>query len=294
MTSKVGWSITLLGVIAVIVAVAIKVSAQRWRRATSAVVARLDAARAPSPSQIDAPAELAELPPVVARYFVFALPPEQRRILRARLEQTGEFSMNEGKSWKPFDAVEHFQVHRPGFVWEAAIHMAPAVDVVVRDSYVAGEGSTQGRMVGLLSVVDLHGTPEMARGSLQRYLAEAVWIPTALLPSSGVAWSPIDDRSARATIMDGAVTASFDFRFGEHGEITGGSTMRHREVDGRLVFTPWDAHFGDYARIDGMMIPRRGEVAWVLPVGRSPYWRGRIQRADYERAAYERAAVPIP
>ena len=32
----------------------------------------------------------------------------------------------------------------------------------------------------------------------------------------------------------------------------------------------------------GILIPLEGEVAWILPDGRRPYWRGRIREIDYE------------
>jgi len=35
---------------------------------------------------------------------------------------------------------------------------------------------------------------------------------------------------------------------------------------------------------DGMRVPMQGEVAWLLPEGPAPYWRGRITDIIYERA----------
>ena len=122
----------------------------------------------------------------------------------------------------------------------------------------------------------------MAAGALSRYLGEAVWCPTALLPSAGVSWTPIDDSTARATLTDGAVTVSSDFHFGPRGEIVGASMMRYRDVNGRGVPTPIEAYItGEYRRVSGMMIPTAGEVEWVLPEGRLRYWRGRVVNAEY-------------
>jgi hypothetical protein len=39
----------------------------------------------------------------------------------------------------------------------------------------------------------------------------------------------------------------------------------------------------DYKRVDGFMIPTTGEVAWVLPEGRAPYWRGQLIDVRFER-----------
>jgi hypothetical protein len=33
-----------------------------------------------------------------------------------------------------------------------------------------------------------------------------------------------------------------------------------------------------------MRVPLDGEVAWLLPEGPKPYWRGRIAEIDYEFA----------
>jgi hypothetical protein len=239
-----------------------------------------DAARAAGAPTRFAPAELDGLPAPVARYFAFALTPGQPLVRRARLEHAGEFLVRAG-AWNPFTSVEELVVRPPGFVWDATVRVAPLVGVRVRDSYHDGVGAMHGAVAGLVPVVDQRGTPEMAEASLQRYLAEAPWAPTALLPSQGVAWTPLDERSARATLTDGGVTAVVDFHFGDGGEIARTSAMRYRDVQGTLTRTHWVGHLREYARRDGMMVPEAGEVAWVLPDARVPYWRARITLASY-------------
>jgi len=39
---------------------------------------------------------------------------------------------------------------------------------------------------------------------------------------------------------------------------------------------PWRGRFWNCAGRDGMRVPIDGEVAWILPSGARPYWRGRI------------------
>jgi hypothetical protein len=121
----------------------------------------------------------------------------------------------------------------------------------------------------------------MAAGTLVRYLAEAAWLPSALLPSAGVVWTPVDDTTANATLKDGKTTASLQFHFGTRGEIVSATTTRYRDVGGRAVLTPWLCHFYDYERRGGMMIPMAGVVEWVLPGGPLPYWRGRLADVRY-------------
>jgi hypothetical protein len=154
----------------------------------------------------------------------------------------------------------------------------------VRDGYVAGEGAMLGKLAALVPVVDQRGTPEMAAGALSRYVAEAVWFPTALLPGEHISWKAIDDSAARVIFTDGAVTVSLDVHFGTRGEITHVSMMRHRDVQGTPVFTPWTGHFRNYARVNGMMIPTAGTAEWLLPGGPQAYWRGRTVEVRYESA----------
>jgi len=42
-----------------------------------------------------------------------------------------------------------------------------------------------------------------------------------------------------------------------------------------------EGHFRGYERVDGVMVPRGGEVAWILPEGQLTYWRGRIVVVEY-------------
>ena len=221
------------------------------------------------------------LPAPAARYFLFALSPGQRIIARAHLRSSGTFAAKPD-AWAPFSAEQEVCTAPPEFVWNARIAMMPIVPVRVRDSYVGGEGSMRAAVAGLIPIVNQHGTPEMAAASLQRFLAEAVWYPTALLPSDSVSWSATGDASARVTLTDRHTTVSLDVTFGARGEIETVSTMRYRDVKGTPVLTSWVGNHRDYTRRSGMMIPTSGEVAWVLPTGPEPYWRGRITSATFD------------
>jgi hypothetical protein len=125
----------------------------------------------------------------------------------------------------------------------------------------------------------------MARGELMRFAAEAAWYPTALLPSQGVRWDAVDDRSARATLNDGEVTVTLLFTFSEDGAIdTVRAEARGRSVGLAVVPTPWQGRFWNYAMRNGMRVPLEGEVTWMLTEGPKPYWRGRITSVAHEFA----------
>lgn len=227
--------------------------------------------------------QLVGLPDPVVRYFEFALTPDQSLVRAAHVRQAGMFALKPG-AWSRFTAVEHFTVRPPTLVWDARIRMAPLISVRVRDSYIDGVGATVAKIAGLVPIATLRGGPQMASGALLRYLAEAVWLPTVLLPSESVIWSAIDDNAARATITDRAISVSLDVGFGENGAIVSARTLRYRAVGRTFELAPWSARYRDYERVSGMMIPMASEVEWQLPGTAYPYWRGRIVRAEYDFA----------
>ena len=56
---------------------------------------------------------------------------------------------------------------------------------------------------------------------------------------------------------------------------------RGRTVGGQIVMTPWEGRWLDVQVRDGMKVPLSGEVAWLTPEGRKPYWRGTITSVRY-------------
>lgn len=270
--------------LAVLVAAAFVIGNWRWERETEALRSRLVAARMPvEPRTVDF-TELDSLPPPVQRCFRAVLRNGQPMISGVRVRHRGTFNMSEGEErWTPFTSDQLVVVRRPGFVWSARMPMVAGVPVRVHDAYVAGQGLLRAKLLGLVPVMSLEGAGDLAVGEFMRFVAEAAWYPTALLPSQGVRWEPVDNRSARATLGDGAVSVTLTFEFDGADLIeTVRADARGRMVGGRNVPTPWQGRFWNYAERDGMRIPLEGEVAWVLPEGPRPYWLGTITDIVYE------------
>lgn len=282
------WKIILLIIVgvAIIVTIALVCGSSRWQSATKEMRARLEAARLPIGVKTYSPDELIGLPAPVQRYFRSVLKEGQPMVLAVSVEHSGTFNMSEiREQWKPFSSTQRVITQRPGFDWEGRIAMMPGLSVRVHDAYIAGEGILHASLFGLVSLVNLRGTPDVAQGELMRFFAEAAWYPTALLPSQGVQWEAVNDTSARATLKDGETTLTMLFRFNENGLIESvRAEARGRSIAGAVIPTPWEGRWSSYELRDGMRIPIEGEVAWMLPEGPKPYWRGRITRLSYEFA----------
>jgi hypothetical protein len=278
------WVIGASLLLALLVTAASLYGAQRWRSLTAELNARLEASRREtSATRYDA-RELDGLPAPVQRYFRAVLTDGAPIVATAAVTHAGTFNMGETKDqWKPFTSEQRVVTHARGFVWNGRIAMLPGVPVLVHDAYVAGEGLLRPAIFGLITLVNLQGKGEIARGELMRFFAEAAWYPTALLPSQGVRWEAINDTSARATLTDGPISMTMTFTFGADGLITSVlAESRGRTVAGKVIPTPWEGRWSNYQRQGGMLVPMTGEVAWLLPEGAKPYWRGTITALDYE------------
>lgn len=280
-------------------ATAARAAAARWERTTRRAIAALDAQldatsvaqpattrNAPHVGEAPDPSDL--LPPPIARYLARAVPAGAPRVRRATLRQVGRIALV-GNRWAPFAAHQHVAVRDPGFVWDASIQVAPLASVRVRDAYLAGEGSMCASVAGVIPFLDRHGTPAMAEASLLRWLAELVWVPTALRPGAvgavgdALRWSPVDARTARAELWDESVHVSLDVEVGDDDTVERVRALRHREAGGALVLTLWEGRFARWEWVDGLLVPREGTVGWVLDGRWTPYWRGRVEHVAYLR-----------
>jgi hypothetical protein len=247
-----------------------------WRDASAIRVQMLIASAAPRPLGTFQPRSLEGVPPPVARFLSRSLAERQPLIDAIQVEQTGEFRV--GEAWRPFHATQRFTVEPAGFVWDARISMVPLLPVLVRDSYVAGSAAMRGEIGGVYPLVNQSDRRELNAGALQRFLAEAVWFPTALLPRDNLKWDPIDDHRARATLTDRDTTVSLEFRFNGAGDVTEIFTPdRYAENRGRYEPKPWIVRCSEYETHGGMRIPIQCEVAWIEATGPAAYWRGRVR-----------------
>ena len=226
------------------------------------------------------PEEFEGLPDPVRRYFETVLEEGRPHVRSVRLEQRGEFRLRESeRTWRPMEATQRFTVDPPGFVWSATVRVLPFLPVRILDAYDHGTGVLRARLLSTITVADVGPDRDMNEGELVRYLAEAVWFPTALLPSEGVEWEAVDDSSARATIEDGGNTASAVFHFDEDDRVERVTTERYRqEADDHA---PWTGRFSAYEERNRLVVPTAAEVEWNLPKEDRPYWRAEIERIEH-------------
>jgi hypothetical protein len=275
------WSRMILATVAVVVValiVAMWIGSRRQQSALSAQIDRLiragtaqGTATQPGTQSLDA------VPEPVAKYLRWAL----RRttyIQEIRISQIGTLRTDvRSERWMPFEAEHTVVPPAIGFLWDARVTVAPLLDVRVRDALIEGRGSGHVSLLSAFTMSADADTPEMNSGSLHRYLAEAVWYPTALLPSPKLHWAEIDATRARVTLTDHNVSVSLEFRFADTGEVSGIYTPgRWGKFPEGYRQAPWEGHFRDYRERDGILVPSEGDVGWYLNNEWQPVWKGSI------------------
>jgi hypothetical protein len=279
-------TVTVLSVIAAVFSLTIWIGALRRRQVLFQYVETLLQTTARTGTAQVNTEELNDLPEPVVRYFRQVLREGQPYTRVARLQQTGKLRTDpQSDRWLLFQADQVVTPLSPGFVWDAQVNIAPLMHVRVRDTYIAGQGSGEVSLFSAIPVAAQRDRFELDSGALHRYLAEAVWYPTALLPSTYLKWSPIDDNKALASLTDSGITVQLEFSFNEAGEVTGiYSAGRWGLFAGEYQHVPWEGHFRKYEVRDGMRVPTEGEVGWYTSGEWQSIWKGTITEISYEFA----------
>lgn len=102
-------------------------------------------------------------------------------------------------------------------VWDSSCCVAETGDLELKALLQAGHMFW--KLLSALTLVNFGGS-EIDRAALSRYLSEAVFFPTALLPSQSLSWEPESVDSAKATLTHQGVSVSAIFHFNELGQVT--------------------------------------------------------------------------
>lgn len=223
---------------------------------------------------------LSGLPEPVQRYFKHVLKDGQSVINQIELTQHGSLrTSTDSNKWLPFKATQLVSPNSKSFIWYASMKLFPAVYISVEDSLQNGIGSGKVKLFNIFPVTSDSNHKKLNSGALHRYLAEAVWFPTALLPESGVTWTGIDDSSALASLSVKELTVELEFKFNDNNEVEAVYTEgRYGQFDGGYQKRPWQGHFKDYHEINGMKVPSYGEVGWWIDGKLELVWKGEVSK----------------
>jgi TusA-related sulfurtransferase len=206
-------------------------------------------------------AELNGLPGPVRGYLGAAIAPGTSLTTAARLRMRGHIKVGR---WLPFRAEQTLDP-RHGFQWTAR-----AAGVISgSDRYFDGRGELRWKLLGLIPLMRADG-PDVSRGAAGRAAAEAIWVPTALLPRFGVEWSAADERHLTARYRIDALQAEVHFVVDPEGRLRSVVFDRWGDPDGTGIWGlhPFGGEINGYATFEGLTIPSSGRFGWFFGTDR--------------------------
>lgn len=225
-----------------------------WRtvRRVRSLTAGNDAVRTFDPDDVEG------LPAPARRYLRHAIDPDAPLARRADIDMQG--SINLAGSWVPMSAREVIAARR-GFVWRTRARLRPYLWVSGVDYYVDGTGGQRFFLAGLLPVVRASG-PAVDASAAGRFVAELVWLPTALLPRPGVEWKAIDEDRAAVTVAAKPDDVTVTLSVAPDGSLLAVELDRVRPTDGDTETVPFGSTVGDERTFDGITVPTSVRAGW--------------------------------
>jgi hypothetical protein len=207
--------------------------------------------------------EIRGLPEPVQRYLTTAIAPGSALTTAVGLRMHGRIKVGH---WLPFRARQALNPHE-GFLWAAR-----AAGVIAgSDRYLNGAGATQWKVAGLFTVAHGDG-PDVSSSAAGRGAAEAVWVPTALLPRFGVTWSAADDEHITARYTLGETPVEVTYTLGSGGRIRSLVFDRWGDPDstGTFGWYPFGGQITGYRTFGALTIPSAGHLGWHYGSDRWP------------------------
>lgn len=218
--------------------------------------------------------ELEGLPDAVRRYLRMSIEPGTPLARSARLWMRG--SVKQGRWWFPFRAR---QVLAPlhGFVWAARVGGI----LVGSDRLAQGRAVAEWKLFGAVRVARTEG-PDVAHSSAGRAGAEAVWVPTAMLPRFGVTWGADDATHLKASYRLGRFDVDLELTLDDEARVRSIALDRWGgpERDGFVRFVH---QLTRYSTFDGVTIPSAGRGGWFTGTDRwseAEFFRYQITRYE--------------
>lgn len=227
-------------------------------------------------------AEVTGLPDTVRRYFEASIVPGTPMASWVRFRMRG--SVRIGGVWLPFRARQTLSPLR-GFTWAARV----AGVLVGSDQYADGAGAMEWSLLGLIRVIHADGE-QLSRSSAGRAGAEAVWVPTSMLPRFGVRWTGTGPHHAVASYSLDRNELELHYTFDEAARVR--SVVLDRwgdpEGNGTWGFHRFEHRLTRHSSFGGVSIPCAGRGAWLATADR---W-GEGEFFRYEITDYQLISDP--
>ncbi len=223
---------------------------------------------------------LIDLPPIVQKWLTNSGIIGKQLVSNVHLVQELQLKLKpEQTSWNNGTAEQYFTIQPPAFNWNINTEMNSILSVVGRDKFEDGKGEMIIKLLSLIPVANAKNDEKANQATLQRYLAEIVWFPSASL-SQYINWETIGDHSARAIMEYKGTKGSGEFHFDENGNFEKFVAMRYKDSNDAEP-TEWTVTATKTRERNGIKIPIECEASWKLKNGKWTWLRLKIMDIQY-------------
>ena len=194
---------------------------------------------------------LAGLDEPVRRYFSHAIGDGAALPNGVRMAMSGRIKVG---LWLPFTAEQ--TVDGRSFTWRARVGRGPLTPLRVTDRYADAAGSTEGRLLGRVTLFHAHDANTARSAATRAAIESVVFAPPSVLPDRGVTW--------RAE-TDNVIVARFDLppeqpevrlRIDEHGAIRTVSAQRWGNAGEKTFqYIPFGGQIHAERRFGDLLLP---------------------------------------
>lgn len=226
--------------------------------------------------------DIADLPEVVQKWLTKSGAIGKPKVSTIHLSQALKLKLKpEQKEWNLGTAEQYFTTSPPAFHWNIKTEMNPLLSVVGRDKFVNGKGEMLIQLLSLIPVAKAEDNVKVNEASLQRYLAEIVWFPSADL-NQYIEWEAIDDHSAKATLTYNGTKGTGTFYFDENGLFEKFVCLRYKDQKDEIP-TQWTVTATKTEERNGIKIPIECEASWQLNDQEWTWLKLKITDIDYNQ-----------
>jgi hypothetical protein len=242
-----------------------------WRRRIDTLRTSLEASSPTPAARTDLPSEIVGLAERSG-----ASPASGSRIVK--LSQRGKMWQRSKGAPLAFTANQVITVGDIGFLWDARFSLMGIPSLQVIDYLVGREGGLEGRMFGVLPLVNVAATDETFRGEAMRYLGELMWNPDAILFNSHLQWRVANSRTLSVVAGDGPRRSEIRLLLDQSGDAVRFEADDRPRLEGSaFTRSAWFGRCWDYRTIRGRRIPLGAEAGWIVQGKEFIYWRGIIE-----------------
>lgn len=207
-----------------------------------------------------------DLPPIVQKWLRNSGVVGKQLVNRVYLGQELQLKMKpEQTDWNSGTAEQYFTVQPPAFSWSINTEINSVLSILGRDKFEDGKGEMMIKLLSLIPVASAKNHEKVNQATLQRYLAEIVWFPSASL-SEYIKWETLDDYSARATMEYMGTEGSGVFYFDKNGNFQKFIALRYQDSNA-IKPTEWAVIATKIEERNGIKIPVECEASWKLESG---------------------------